>query len=54
MSACETLIHLTPAMFTDKEKLLVEAPGSAGQTLDAYTFRFNSGVCGLRLVSNVG
>ncbi len=54
MSASETLIHLTPAMFTDKEQLLVEAPGSAGQTLDAYTFRFNSGVCGLRLVSNVG
>lgn len=53
MTEMQDVIHLTPAMFTDQERVLVERPiGST--TLTAATFRFASGVCGLRLTSDVG
>jgi hypothetical protein len=47
------VFRLTPAMFTARERLLVE--GTTGSTkLTAAGFRFDSGVCGLRLTSDVG
>lgn len=49
MTSLETVIHLTPDFFSEREKLLVEHG-----PLSAYTFRFDSGVCGLRLTSDVG
>ncbi len=51
MSGAESALHLMPAMFTERERVLVEAPA---QGLVASTFRFDSGVCGLRLRSDVG
>ncbi len=51
MPIIETVTHLTPAMFTEREQVLVESPAKG---LVASTFRFDSGVCGLRLTSNVG
>ena len=55
MSSVENVIHLGPEMFVERERLLAEAAiGTGGETLSARTFRFDSGVCGLRLVSNVG
>ncbi len=51
MSTIESITHLTPAMFTEREQVLVESPAKG---LTASTFRFDSGVCGLRLTSNVG
>jgi hypothetical protein len=44
-----TIIHLRPDFFSDNEKLIVES----GQ-LYASSFRFDSGVCGLRLTCDVG
>ncbi|GAB4534023.1 MAG: aldose 1-epimerase family protein [Anaerolineae bacterium] len=44
MTTSETIIHLTPQFFGERERVLVEA-GS----LSASTFMFDSGVCGLRL-----
>jgi len=44
-----TVIHLQPEFFSEREKLIVET----GQ-LTASSFRFDSGVCGLRLTSDVG
>ncbi len=49
MMATETTIHLSPELFTEKEKTLVEA-GS----LTASAFRFASGVCGLTLKNELG
>lgn len=54
MAQSETVLHLDPAMFTDTERLLVETTDAAGRPLAASTFRFDSGVCGLRLTSDVG
>lgn len=54
MTANETIINLTPAMFENKEQLLVERTDAEGRTLAASSFRFDSGVCGLRLTSDVG
>jgi len=54
MSANETVFHLNPAMFTDQERLLVERTDADGRALTASGFRFDSGVCGLRLTSDVG
>ena len=51
MSRSQNVIHLTPAMFSERERVLVE---SAAQGFAASTFRFDSGVCGLRLRSDVG
>ncbi len=45
----ETTIHLTPQFFTEREKTLVERG-----TLSASAFRFDSGVCGLRLKNELG
>jgi Domain of unknown function (DUF4432) len=45
----ETMFHLSPSFFSEKEKPLV----SAGP-LSASVFRFSSGVCGLRLKSDRG
>jgi hypothetical protein len=51
MSYTESIIHLVPAMFAERERVLFE---SVSQRLAALTFRFDSGVCGLKLRSNVG
>ncbi len=45
----QTLIHLTAAAFADRERLLVEHG-----LLTAGAFRFESGVCGLRLKNELG
>jgi hypothetical protein len=45
----QTKIYITPQIFTDKEKLLVESGA-----LHASAFRFPGGVCGLRLTNDVG
>ena len=44
-----TVIHLQPEFFTEREKLIAECG-----PLTATSFRFDSGVCGLRLSSDVG
>jgi hypothetical protein len=45
----DTIIHLTPEMFTDRERPLVEhGPLSAG------AFRYESGVCALRVANELG
>ncbi|MGC9349638.1 MAG: DUF4432 family protein [Anaerolineae bacterium] len=49
MSEAQSIVRLTPAMFTAREQLLTKH-----SSLAAYTFRFDSGVCGLRLTSDVG
>ena len=49
MATHETVIHLVPQFFGEREKTLVEQ-GS----LSASTFCFDSGVCGLRLENEVG
>ena len=45
----DTLIHLHPGMFTERERWLVERG-----PLTATAFRFESGVCGLRLGNGAG
>jgi hypothetical protein len=45
----ETIIHLHPWFFTDRERCLVES-----SPLSASAFRFESGVCGLRLQNELG
>jgi hypothetical protein len=45
----ETIVHLRPLLFTDRERMLVESG-----PLSASTFRFESGVCGLRLQNEFG
>lgn len=45
----ETIIHLQPSLFGEKEKILVEH----GE-LSASTFRYDSGVCALRLKNELG
>ncbi len=45
----ETTIHLHPSMFGEKEHALIEHGA-----LSASVFRFDSGVCGLRLHNDVG
>jgi hypothetical protein len=45
----ETIVHLSPEQFTAAERPLVEAGG-----LSAAGFRFESGVCGLRLKNDQG
>jgi len=49
MATSETIINITPEFFAEREKTLVEH-----STLMAYTFRFDSGVCGLRLDNELG
>jgi len=49
----ETIINLTPEMFNAREAVLVERATDSG-ALVARTFRFDSGVCGLRLTSDNG
>jgi len=47
--APDTIIHLSPQFFSEKEKTLVECG-----PLSAVAFRFDSGVSGLRLKSEAG
>lgn len=55
MKAAESIIQLTPAMFDRRELVLAERHlQDTNQALTACTFRFDSGVCGLRLTSDVG
>ena len=55
MQKVQTTIHLTPAMFGDREQhLATSQTGSSEERLNGSTFRFESGVCGLRLTSAVG
>lgn len=49
MATFETIIHIAPSFFTEKEKTLLEH-GS----LWVSAFRFDSGVCGLRLKNERG
>jgi hypothetical protein len=42
-------VYLSPEFFTEREKILVQHA-----TLSASTFRFDSGVCGLRLKNELG
>jgi len=49
MATSETIINITPEFFAEREKTLVEHG-----TLTGSTFRFGSGVCGLRLKNEVG
>ncbi len=49
MTVHETIIHLTPRFFTEREETLIEHG-----TLTASTFRFDSSVCGLRLNNELG
>jgi hypothetical protein len=49
MAASETIINIAPHFFTEREKTLVEHG-----PLSASAFRFDSGVCGLRLRNEVG
>ena len=44
-----TLIHLTESMFGERERLLVE-----NGSLRAHIFRFDTGVCAIRLVNSRG
>lgn len=44
-----TYFHLTESMFSEREQLLLEA-----DTLEAYAFRFESGVAALRLRNELG
>jgi hypothetical protein len=53
MGSTETTIHLDRGMFTRAERLIVESEGP-DRALSASTFRFESGVCGLRLTSRLG
>ena len=45
----ETLVHLTPEMFPDRERAIVQH-----ETLAASAFRYSTGVCGLRLQNERG
>ena len=45
----ETTFHLQPGMFGERERVLVQSGG-----LSAVAFRYDTGVCGLRLTSDVG
>lgn len=47
--ASEICLYLTPEFFSEREKLLADYAG-----LSAYTSRFDSGVCAVRLVSGEG
>jgi hypothetical protein len=49
MTTTETIINISPHFFAEPEKILVEHG-----TLAASTFRFDSGVCGLRLKNELG
>ena len=49
MNRSETVIHLSPSLFTEKEKPFIEAG-----PLSASVFRFETGVCGLRLKNELG
>jgi len=45
----ETMIYLRPEFFSEKEETLVES-----DALSATVFRFGTGVCGLRLINEMG
>ncbi len=45
----ETKIPLYPELFSERERLVASQPG-----LSAHAFRFDSGVCGLRLRNDLG
>ena len=45
----ETTIHLSPTMFGESERVLIQRG-----RFSVSTFRFQSGVCGLRLTNDVG
>ncbi|MCP4542381.1 MAG: DUF4432 family protein [Chloroflexi bacterium] len=49
LTRSETIIIITPQFFTEREKTLVEHG-----VLTAAVFRFDSGVCGLRLSNELG
>ena len=49
MNRPQTVIHLSPQLFTEKEKPFIEAG-----PLSASVFRFETGVCGLRLKNELG
>ena len=49
MTRSETVIHLSPHLFTEKEKPFIEAG-----PLSASVFHFATGVCGLRLKNELG
>ena len=45
----DTILHLTPAFFSERERVLVEHG-----PLTASAFRYDSGVCALRLKNELG
>jgi hypothetical protein len=49
MPVAETIINLAAELFTEREKVLVDSA-----PLSASVFRFDSGVCGLRLKNELG
>jgi uncharacterized protein DUF4432 len=49
MNRSETVIHLSPCLFNEKEKPFIEVG-----PLSASIFRFATGVCGLRLKNELG
>ncbi len=49
MKPPETIVHLSPGLFTEREHPLVESG-----PLTASAFRYESGVCGLRLKNELG
>jgi hypothetical protein len=49
VTTAETTIHLAPQFFSERERILAKSG-----PLSAATFRYDSGVCGLRLKSEAG
>jgi hypothetical protein len=49
----ETIIHINPEFFSEREKALLTRKTESGP-LSASAFRFDSGVCGLRLKNELG
>jgi hypothetical protein len=49
MTSSETILHLSPGFFSEREQLLLESG-----PFSATTFHFPSGVCGLRLSNQRG
>lgn len=49
MAASETMVHLAPEFFGEREKILLETPD-----LSASAFRYDSGVCAVRLRNDEG
>lgn len=55
MARIQNVVHLSPAMFESRERVLFEQSSDSTEgILSAKTFRFDSGVAGLRLSSDLG